>query len=960
MGPIVHLLVLALVLAHGALARPAAARTTDAFGARLSAALEASPGDAVRPFAQATPPNARGGAPTPITSASGEPGTRILVAFRADASDVARADAVRSIGGRIEAELASLGVTRIVVPSDAADASGDGPAIAAAVARHPAVELAEHDSTVRIAFDPNDPLYRAASDPITGLGQWGIRTAKVDQAWDRVRASSAIIVAIIDSGVDATHPDLQGVLLPGGTFVTRGSSECAEGETRDDNSHGTHIAGIIGASANNSQGVAGVAFGVRVLPVKALDCTGAGALSDVANGITFAADRGARIINLSLGSVADSFTMRRAIESAVARNVLIVAAAGNCGRSGNGCTSLNEVNYPAAYPEVIAVGATSTDDTVSFFSTQNETVDIAAPGDRIVSTTPTYPTFRSRSSTNPARLNYEAFRGTSQSAPFIAGVAALIWSQDPGLSATGVRERLLAAVDDLGAAGRDNGYGAGRVNALRAVSSGEAGFGVTYDTTSMPRAAATGKPFSATVRLTNKSTFLWPKEGSGAVRLAWSWSDAAGQAVAGLTGTAAMPADVPIGATVSVIGTVTPPATAGTYTLKLDLTRDPSITFSSRGAGVAAVVVNVGSGFSASYTPVATGATFNAGATSTFAVSVTNTGTEIWPAAGERAVRLSYHWLAGAPTTTGPAAPAPLPVVIWDGLRGRLPSDIGPGASAKVDLPVIPPDKAGTYTLRLDLVQEGIAWFSGIGVTPHDIPARVTSAFAATYTVGTPVVLLPGGRSTISVAVKNAGTVPWVIGGANPVRLAAHITEPNGSVVSWDGARTSFSAEVAPGGSVETTVVVDAPVIAGIYRVRVDLVREGLSWFSALGVATGDAFLNVAADYRAALPSGPLTVSRAAPAVDVQVTNTGIATWTAGGRSPLALAPHWFDAAGKVLVWDGPRTPITSTVAPNASVTLRVALGTPPPGAAAVTIDVVSEGLRWFGAGTSRPVTLLP
>lgn len=915
-------------------------------------------GDPQRQTAATTPRLSGSATAAPNASAPSEPGTRILVAFRADASDSARADALRSIGGRVDAELASLGVTRIVVPSDAADASGDGPAIADALAKHPAVELAEHDSTVRIAFDPNDPLYKAASDPITGLGQWGIRTAKVDQAWDRVRASSAITVAVIDSGVDATHPDLQGVLLPGGTFVTGGSSQCAEGETRDDNSHGTHMAGIIGANANNAQGVAGVAFGVRVLPVKALDCTGAGALSDVANAISFAADRGARIISLSLGSVSDSFTMRRAIESAVARNVLIVAAAGNCGRSGNGCTSLNELNYPAAYPEVIAVGATAIDDTVAFFSTQNETVDIAAPGDRIVSTTPTYPTFRSRSATNPARLNYEAFRGTSQSAPFVAGVAALIWSQDPNLSAAQVRERLLGAVDDLGPAGRDNGYGAGRLNALRAVSSGDAGFGVTYDTTSMPRAAATGKPFSATVRVTNKSTFPWPKEGSGAVRLSWSWSDAAGQAVAGLTGTAAMPVDVPIGATVSVTANVTAPAAAGTYTLKLDLTRDPAITFSSRGAGLAAVVVSVGSGFSASYALVATGASFNAGATSSVSVSLTNTGTEIWPAGGSRPVRLSYHWLSGAPATTG--APASLPVVIWDGLRGSLPNDIGPGATTKVELPVMPPDKAGTYTLRLDLVQEGVAWFSGIGVQPHDLPASVTSAFAATYAAGAPPVLLPGGRSALPVTVRNVGSLPWSSGGSNPVRLASHIADANGNTVLWDGARTSFSADVAPGTSVETTAIVDAPLAPGGYRVRVDLVREGIAWFSGLGVTTGDVILNVSADYRAKLPTGALTVSRIAPSVDIEVTNTGIATWTAGGRSPLAIAPHWYDGAGRVLVWDGPRTAITATVAPNASVTLKVALGTPPAGAAAVAIDIVSEGLRWFGAGTTRPVTLVP
>jgi len=138
------------------------------------------------------------------------------------------------------------------------------------------------------------------------------------------------------------------------------------------------------------------------------------------------------------------------------------------------------------------------------------------------------------------------------------------------------------------------------------------------------------------------------------------------------------------------------------------------------------------------------------------------------------------------------------------------------------------------------------------------------------------------------------------------------------------------------------------------------LVREGVAWFSGLGVAPGEVDLLVSADYRAELPTGPLAVSAADPAVEVLVKNLGVATWTVAIASPIALSAHWHDAAGNVLVWDGPRTPLAAPVAPGGAITVKVALGPVPEGAASVTIDLVSEGLRWFGAGLPRPVTLGP
>jgi subtilisin family serine protease len=878
-------------------------------------------------------------------------GMRILVRFRAGASDADKADAIHSVGGWIDGEIPAIGVTRIALPGDANDAFGDGPAVAAVLATHPAVAAAELDRTMRLSFDPNDPYY--ANDPYVNLGEWGIRKAFVNSAWDKVRGSASVTVALLDTGVDAGHPDLQGALVPGTTFVSQPSSGCDPSSTIDDNSHGTHVAGIVGATGNNGAGIAGVAFGVKLMPIKALDCTGLGSLSDVAQAMIYAADHGARIINVSLGSPFDSTTMHSAVLYALQKNVLVVSAAGNCGTSGNTCTSIDQIEYPAAYPEVLAVGATDTDDTVAFFSTQNSTVDVAAPGRRIVSTTPRYATYLSA---RGATLTYGAFSGTSQASPFVAGLAALLLSGEPQLTPTQLVQRLESTADQLsGAAGtRNDGYGYGRVNGLRAVSAAPAvdRYGATYDTSALPRSVAVGGAFTARVSLTNTSSFSWTVADPNSVKLTWGWTDALGRPLAGLGATVPLAADVLPGATSTLAFPVTAPASPGSYLLRLDLSR-AGTPFSTKGVTPASSPAVAGSGIGARYVPTAATSTagtasFDIGGTSTVSVVLTNTGTTTWSAGGPTPVHLSYHWLQSGS------------VVTWDGARASLPADVPSGGTVTVPLPVISPALPGSYTLRIDLVQEGVAWFSSLGVIPQDLPANVRSAFTATYAAGPAPFLLPGGRALIPVTVTNIGTSAWSAGGSTPVHLAAHLYDASGFVAVWDGARTSFASDVAPGAQVQTSVIVDAPVSAGAYKVKIDLVREGITWFSALGVATGDLDLGVVKDFRAQLPGGPITVSRANPVAQLTILNTSVATWTTDGQVPLNVAAHWYDATGNVLAWDGPRTHLTGTVAPNGTVAVTAQLGSPPPGAAFVAIDLVSEGVAWFGQGSLRPVTFAP
>jgi len=319
-------------------------------------------------------------------------------------------------------------------------------------------------ATARAAFVPFEAFQDAEPSIETGQSAW--RLTQIDGAWASQRGSPAIVVATIDTGVDRGHPDLAGAVVSGASFVSSPASVCPDGDGEDDNSHGTHIAGIIAAAGGESAGMTGVASGVRILPVKALDCAGFGAVSDVAAAIVWATDQGARIVNVSLGTTTDSPALDAAVRYAVDRDVLVVAAAGNCGTLTGRCRQPDQREYPAALPGVLAVGATDSSDEVAVFSTRGPQVALTAPGVRIVSTVPSYGTYQSF---HGGSLSYGELTGTSQASAFVAGVAALVWSARPTLTAREVFDVLTATADDLGVPGRDDLYGYGRVNALRAV-----------------------------------------------------------------------------------------------------------------------------------------------------------------------------------------------------------------------------------------------------------------------------------------------------------------------------------------------------------------------------------------------------------------------------------------------------------------------------------------------------------
>jgi thermitase len=298
---------------------------------------------------------------------------------------------------------------------------------------NPYVEYAEPNYIAHVFITPNDPYWSS---------QWGMTKIEAPAAWDITTGSASVTIAIVDTGIDFFHPDLSGKLVSGYDFVNNDSNP------QDDHGHGTHVAGIAAARTNNGTGVAGLSWGAQIMPVKVMDDAGRGTNENIAKGVIYAADHGADIINLSLGGPNASSVLEDAVEYAHDLDCVVVAAAGN-----NNST----VSYPARYPEVIAVAATDSSDQRASFSNYGPEVDVAAPGVNI------------RSTYWWGGSEYGRLSGTSQASPHVAGLAALIWSVDPGLNNTQVESIIKQTADDLGAAGRDAYYGFGRINARRAL-----------------------------------------------------------------------------------------------------------------------------------------------------------------------------------------------------------------------------------------------------------------------------------------------------------------------------------------------------------------------------------------------------------------------------------------------------------------------------------------------------------
>ena len=352
---------------------------------------------------------------------------RLLAGRRASLEPSLEARIWRLHGAVERRHLAPLGIHVLDVPEEASEA------IRQSLQQSGLFDYVEPDYYAQEgASTPNDSYYGS---------QWHLPKIGSSAAWSRTTGSASVVIAVVDSGVYAAHPDLAAKLVPGWNFVK------ANADTSDTTGHGTAVAGAAAAETNNGIGVAGVSWASVVMPLAVTDSTGFAAYSDIAAAIQYAADRHVRVINVSIGGTALSSVLQTAVDYAWNRGALLFAAAMN--------SSSGTPNYPAACKHAIGISATDESDGLAPFSNYGAWITLSAPGTDILTTM------------RGGGYGYE--NGTSFAAPIAAGVAALVLAANPQLTNQQVLEILRQTADPVGRPGFDPYYGWGRVNAARAV-----------------------------------------------------------------------------------------------------------------------------------------------------------------------------------------------------------------------------------------------------------------------------------------------------------------------------------------------------------------------------------------------------------------------------------------------------------------------------------------------------------
>ncbi len=393
----------------------------------------------------------------------------VLVKFKPGVASTSEADLAARHGATIERTVAN-GVRLLRVPE------GRERAVSQALATDPAVLFAEPDVLWQAVGIPQGAITGAPlqdptapddtpSDPYYNR-QWAHTRIRSGSAWDLNTGDTGITIAVVDTGIDSTHPDLATKVVPGHSFLNQGTEDS---NPVDQNGHGTHVAGIAAAITDNGIGVAGMSWGARIMPVRVLGRNGTGWSSDIASGIIWAYQNGADVINLSLGGNSNSQTVRDAVDAAHNAGAMLIAAMGNDGSG--------DPFYPAAHPDTLAVSATDFFDNLTYYSNYGSNCDVAAPGGElfeddytlgIYSTLPTNSTFYLHTEYGYFS-NYDYLQGTSQATPFVAGLAALIWSIDGTLTADQVQQVIEQTTVDLSPPGKDPYFGHGRIDARAAL-----------------------------------------------------------------------------------------------------------------------------------------------------------------------------------------------------------------------------------------------------------------------------------------------------------------------------------------------------------------------------------------------------------------------------------------------------------------------------------------------------------
>jgi thermitase len=356
----------------------------------------------------------------------------LIVTYEHQAPEGAVESLDEEAGAKVKGKLTAIDAQLLVFPKVKGESSGevrekDLAKLKERLERDPAVKSVDYNYLRTLSYTPDDPKFDE---------QWGLIKPRFQDAWNRTRGRG-VRVAVVDSGAAIRHRDLRDKIAMKRDFKHN------DGTVEDRAGHGTHVAGTVAAETNNGTGVASGCPACRLMIAKVFD-PDAGYDFAIARGIRWSADNGADVINCSFAGPGVSDALKNAIDHATSKGAVVVAAAGNA--------DTNEPKYPAAYPKVIAVAATTKTDRRASFSSRGSWVDVAAPGVNVLSTFPS---------------GYNLLSGTSMSTPHVSALAGLLASQ--GRSPANIRKRILRTAVDLGPNGRDPYYGAGRINAYQAL-----------------------------------------------------------------------------------------------------------------------------------------------------------------------------------------------------------------------------------------------------------------------------------------------------------------------------------------------------------------------------------------------------------------------------------------------------------------------------------------------------------
>jgi thermitase len=402
----------------------------------------------------------------------------VLIKFKPRVNRHAKDNIRKAFGLEKISEIAEIGIERGKVPEKAKNI------IIEALKHNPNIEFIEPNYVVNANLTSNDPFLSS---------QWALTKINAQGAWSVSVGTNEVLIAVLDTGIDNNHSDLKANII--------GSP------AQDDNGHGTLVSGIASAVTNNAGGIASLCWKCKILSFKVLNASGSGDDYGVASAIIAASDAGAKVINMSLGAYSYSQTLLNAVNYASSKGIVLVAASGNDGNT--------NVSYPAGFPQVISVGSSDSGDKRSSTSNYGPTIDVVAPGVNV--------------GTTKLGNSYGGASGTSLASPQVAALAGLILSIKPNLNPLQVRDIITSSVDDLGAVGKDDQYGYGRINSAKAL---QATTGTNPQPTPAPTPTPVPTPETAPSDTTNPVVNISnPSNGStvsGTVNITASASDTSG------------------------------------------------------------------------------------------------------------------------------------------------------------------------------------------------------------------------------------------------------------------------------------------------------------------------------------------------------------------------------------------------------------------------------------------------